>query len=45
MTMDQEQRRTVATEPYPQLHVPEIDHLVGKSVEHGHLQPALRRVI
>jgi hypothetical protein len=40
MTMDQEQRRTIAPEPYPQLRLPDIDHVVGKSVEHGHLQQA-----
>ncbi|HEY6684289.1 MAG TPA: hypothetical protein VI030_14995, partial [Propionibacteriaceae bacterium] len=33
----------VAAEPYPELHLAEIDHLVGKSFEHGHLQPAQPR--
>ena len=40
MTMDEKQRRTVATEPYAELHLSKIDHLVGESFEHGHLQPA-----
>jgi len=43
MTMDEKQRRTVATEPYSELHLSDIDHLVGESLEHGHLQPAQPR--
>jgi hypothetical protein len=39
MTVDQEYGRPFASEPYAQLHSPEIDHFVGKSFEHGHLQP------
>jgi hypothetical protein len=39
MTMDKKERRTVATTPHTKLHVPKVDHLVGKSLEHGHLQP------
>jgi hypothetical protein len=38
--MDKEERRTVATTPHTKLHVPEVDHLVAESLEHGHLQPA-----
>jgi len=37
--MDKEERRTVATTPHTKLHVPEVDHLVAESLEHGHLQP------
>jgi hypothetical protein len=40
MTVDQEYGRPFASEPYAQLHIPEIDHFVGKSFEHGHLQPS-----
>jgi hypothetical protein len=40
MTMDKKERRTRATQPHPKLHVPKIDHLVGKSFEQGHLQPS-----
>jgi len=40
MTMDKEEWRTVATETHPKLQIAEIDHLVGKSLEQGHLQRA-----
>ena len=44
MTVDQEYGRPFASKPYAQLHIPEIDHFVGKSFEHGHLQPLHLRV-
>ena len=42
MPVDQEYGRPVAGESYAQPHIPEIDHLVGKSFEHAHLQPTHR---
>ena len=42
MPVDQEYGRPVAGESYAQPHIPEIDHLVGESFEHGHLQPTHR---
>jgi hypothetical protein len=41
MTMDKKYRRAVSTGPHPQLRLSEIDHLVGESVEHGHLRTGI----